>query len=96
MREMANHLSHFHVPVFILFEILFREIARKDSISRVCAAEVGRCLEKLLPELLRACGDPAPRVHSTAQHTVLTVADCPQVRWDFEIIYLGIVIWDCI
>ncbi|KAH9633166.1 hypothetical protein HF086_013789 [Spodoptera exigua] len=45
----------------------------------VCAAEVGRCLEKLLPELLRACGDPAPRVHSTAQHTVLTVADCPQV-----------------
>ncbi|KAF9797752.1 hypothetical protein SFRURICE_017947, partial [Spodoptera frugiperda] len=36
--------------------------------------------EKLLPELLRACGDPAPRVHSTAQHTVLTVADCPQVR----------------
>ncbi|XP_063833817.1 uncharacterized protein LOC135082985 [Ostrinia nubilalis] len=48
--------------------------------DRVCAAEVGRCLEKLLPELLRACGDPAPRVHSTAQHTVLTVADCPQVR----------------
>ncbi|XP_073962480.1 centrosomal protein of 104 kDa isoform X1 [Choristoneura fumiferana] len=48
--------------------------------GRVCAAEVGRCLEKLLPELLRACGDPAPRVHSTAQHTVLTVADCPQVR----------------
>ncbi|XP_063542566.1 centrosomal protein of 104 kDa [Cydia strobilella] len=48
--------------------------------NRVCAAEVGRCLEKLLPELLRACGDPAPRVHSTAQHTVLTVADCPQVR----------------
>ncbi|KOB69240.1 Uncharacterized protein OBRU01_17087 [Operophtera brumata] len=48
--------------------------------DRVCAAEVGRCLEKLLPELLRACGDPAPRVHSTAQHTVLTVAECPHVR----------------
>lgn len=48
---------------------------------RVCGAEVGRCIEKLLPELLRACGDPAPRVHSTAQHTVLTVADCPQVRF---------------
>ncbi|XP_037873999.1 centrosomal protein of 104 kDa isoform X2 [Bombyx mori] len=53
----------------------------KDFVpDRVCSAEVGRCLEKLLPELLRACGDPAPRVHSTAQHTVLTVADCPQVR----------------
>lgn len=48
--------------------------------NRVCAAEVGRCLEKLLPELLRACGDPAPRIHSTAQHTVLTVADCIHVR----------------
>ncbi|XP_059055953.1 centrosomal protein of 104 kDa [Achroia grisella] len=48
--------------------------------DRVCAAEVGRCLEKLVPELLRACGDPAPRVHSTAQHTVLTIADCPMVR----------------
>ncbi|CAG4939723.1 unnamed protein product [Colias eurytheme] len=53
----------------------------KDFVpDRVCAAEVGRCLERLLPELLRACGDPAPRVHSTAQHTVLTVADCPHVR----------------
>ncbi|CAH2057358.1 unnamed protein product, partial [Iphiclides podalirius] len=48
--------------------------------DRVCAAEVGRCIDKLLPELLRACGDPAPRIHSTAQHTVLTVAECPQVR----------------
>ncbi|XP_041970900.1 centrosomal protein of 104 kDa [Aricia agestis] len=56
--------------------VLFKEFVP----NRVCAAEVGRCLEKLLPELLRACGDPAPRVHSTAQHTVLTVADCPQVR----------------
>ncbi|XP_072948008.1 centrosomal protein of 104 kDa [Epargyreus clarus] len=53
----------------------------KDFVpDRVCAAEVGRCVERLLPELLRACGDPAPRVHSTAQHTVLTVADCPHVR----------------
>ncbi|CAH0403059.1 unnamed protein product [Chilo suppressalis] len=56
--------------------VLFQEFVP----DRVCAAEVGRCLEKLLPELLRACGDPAPRVHSTAQHTVLTVADCPPVR----------------
>ncbi|CAG9570655.1 unnamed protein product [Danaus chrysippus] len=56
--------------------VLFKEFVPE----RVCAAEVGRCLDKLLPELLRACGDPAPRVHSTAQHTVLTVADCPLVR----------------
>ncbi|CAH0717934.1 unnamed protein product, partial [Brenthis ino] len=56
--------------------VLFKEFVP----DRVCAAEVGRCIEKLLPELLRACGDPAPRVHSTAQHTVLTVADCPLVR----------------
>ncbi|XP_049879827.1 centrosomal protein of 104 kDa [Pectinophora gossypiella] len=48
--------------------------------DRVCAAEVQRCLEKLVPELLRACGDPAPRVHSTAQHTVLTIADVKQVK----------------
>ncbi|VVD00025.1 unnamed protein product [Leptidea sinapis] len=52
----------------------------KDFVpDRVCAAEVGRCLEKILPELVRACGDPAPRVHSTAQHTVLTVAECPHL-----------------
>ncbi|XP_075985433.1 centrosomal protein of 104 kDa [Anticarsia gemmatalis] len=57
-------------------KVLFKEFVP----DRVCGAEVGRCIEKLLPELLRACGDPAPRVHSTAQHTVLTVADCPQVR----------------
>ncbi|KAG6451497.1 hypothetical protein O3G_MSEX007194 [Manduca sexta] len=56
--------------------VLFQEFVP----DRVCAAEIGRCLEKILPELLRACGDPAPRVHSTAQHTVLTLADCPQVR----------------
>ncbi|KAL4716449.1 hypothetical protein ACJJTC_015877 [Scirpophaga incertulas] len=56
--------------------VLFQEFVP----DRVCAAEVGRCLEKLLPELLRASGDLAPRVHSTAQHTVLTVADCPPVR----------------
>ncbi|XP_023937163.1 centrosomal protein of 104 kDa [Bicyclus anynana] len=56
--------------------VLFKEFVP----DRVCAAEVGRCLEKLLPELLRACGDPAPRIHSTAQHTVLTVADCQMVR----------------
>ncbi|KAG7300999.1 hypothetical protein JYU34_015363 [Plutella xylostella] len=59
-----------------LVKVLFLEFMPE----RVCAAEVGRCLEKILPELLRACGDPAPRVHSTAQHTVLTVADCPHVR----------------
>ncbi|CAK1543363.1 unnamed protein product [Leptosia nina] len=57
-------------------KVLFKEFVP----DRVCAAEVGRCLEKILPELLRACGDPAPRIHSTAQHTVLTVADCPHVR----------------
>lgn len=57
-------------------KVLFKEFVP----DRVCGAEVGRCIEKLLPELLRACGDPAPRVHSTAQHTVLTVADCSQVR----------------
>ncbi|CAB3229836.1 unnamed protein product [Arctia plantaginis] len=57
-------------------KVLFKDFVP----DRVCGAEVGRSIEKLLPELLRACGDPAPRVHSTAQHTVLTVADCPQVR----------------
>ncbi|GBP20835.1 Centrosomal protein of 104 kDa [Eumeta japonica] len=56
--------------------VLFQEFMPE----RVCSAEVGRCLEKLLPELLRASGDPAPRIHSTAQHTILTVAECPHVR----------------
>ncbi|XP_063698655.1 centrosomal protein of 104 kDa [Culicoides brevitarsis] len=48
--------------------------------NRVSVSEVSRLTDKLLPELLTKTGDPSPRVHNLAQHTILTIADCPQVR----------------
>jgi len=47
---------------------------------RVNSAEIGRSVERLVPELLIRAGDPAPRVHSLAMHTLLSMADCPPVR----------------
>lgn len=48
--------------------------------SRVTSNEVSRCVERLLPELLAKSGDPSPRIHTLAQHTILCIAACPEVR----------------
>ncbi|KAK9872526.1 hypothetical protein WA026_017991 [Henosepilachna vigintioctopunctata] len=53
--------------------------------SRVSSAEVERSVDKLLPELLTKSGDSSARIHHMAVHTILTMADCKEVR-DLHII----------
>lgn len=48
--------------------------------NRVSANEVSRCVDRLLPELLAKSGDPSPRIHTLAQHTILSIAACPEVK----------------
>ncbi|CAD7086006.1 unnamed protein product [Hermetia illucens] len=48
--------------------------------SRVSPNEVARCVDRLLPELLAKSGDPSARIHTLAQHTILSIAACPEVR----------------
>lgn len=48
--------------------------------GKVTNSEIGRCVDKLLPELLSKSGDPSPRVHNLAQHTILSIAACNEVR----------------
>lgn len=46
---------------------------------RVSQSEVARCVDRLLPELLAKSGDPSARIHTLAQHTILSIAACPEV-----------------
>lgn len=46
----------------------------------VSPAEVSRSVDKLLPELLTKSGDTSARIHHMAVHTILTMADCNNVR----------------
>lgn len=48
--------------------------------ERVTPNEVARCVDRLLPELLAKSGDPSPRIHTLAQHTILCIAACPEVQ----------------
>ncbi|XP_049940431.1 centrosomal protein of 104 kDa [Schistocerca serialis cubense] len=48
--------------------------------TRVTSAEVSRSVERLLPELLSKSGDTTPRIHNMAVHTILSMADCQEVR----------------
>lgn len=48
--------------------------------GKVTNSEVARVVDKLLPELLSKSGDPSPRVHNLAQHTILSIAACAEVR----------------
>nr|CAD7423266.1 unnamed protein product [Timema monikensis] len=48
--------------------------------ARVTPAEVTRSVERLLPELLSKSGDTTPRIHNMAVHTILSMADCQEVR----------------
>ncbi|XP_037958255.1 centrosomal protein of 104 kDa isoform X2 [Teleopsis dalmanni] len=47
--------------------------------GRVSQSEVARCVDRLLPELLAKSGDPSARIHTLAQHTILSIAACPEV-----------------
>lgn len=52
-----------------------------DFICRgVTPSEVARCVDRLLPELLAKSGDPSARIHTLAQHTILSIAACVEVR----------------
>lgn len=53
-----------------------------DSLDlfRVSPPEVGRSVDRLLPELLLKSGDSTPRIHNMAVHTILSMADVEQVR----------------
>lgn len=44
------------------------------------SAEVSRSVDKILPELLTKSGDTSARIHHMAVHTILTMADCKNVR----------------
>ncbi|XP_055642781.1 centrosomal protein of 104 kDa isoform X2 [Toxorhynchites rutilus septentrionalis] len=48
--------------------------------NRVAPNEVSRSVDRLLPELLSKSGDPSARVHTLAQHTILSIAACQEVR----------------
>ncbi|XP_067005297.2 centrosomal protein of 104 kDa [Anabrus simplex] len=48
--------------------------------TRVTPAEVARSVDRLLPELLSKSGDTTPRIHNMAVHTILSMADCQEVR----------------
>ncbi|KAM7354490.1 centrosomal protein of 104 kDa isoform 2-T2 [Cochliomyia hominivorax] len=48
--------------------------------GRVSQSEVARCVDRLLPELLAKSGDPSARIHTLAQHTILSIASCPEVQ----------------
>lgn len=47
--------------------------------GKVTSPEIGRCVDKLMPELLSKSGDPSARVHNLAQHTILSIAACEEV-----------------
>lgn len=48
--------------------------------GRVSTGEASRSLETLLPELLAKAGDTTPRIHNIATHTILSVAEVPDIR----------------
>lgn len=54
--------------------ILFSEFIPRHKVSP------SGCVDKLLPELLAKSGDPSARIHTLAQHTILSIAICPEVQ----------------
>lgn len=54
--------------------VLFAEFIPRHKVSP------SGCVDKLLPELLAKSGDPSPRIHTLAQHTILSIAVCPEVQ----------------
>lgn len=54
--------------------VMFAEFIPRHKVSP------SGCVDKLLPELLAKSGDPSPRIHTLAQHTILSIAVCPEVH----------------
>ncbi|KAK7601011.1 hypothetical protein V9T40_008452 [Parthenolecanium corni] len=48
--------------------------------ERVTPLEITRCVEQILPDLLSKAGDPTARIHNLAVHTILSLADVPEIR----------------
>jgi len=48
--------------------------------GRVSTGESSRSIETLLPELLAKAGDTTPRIHNIGMHTILSVAEVPDIR----------------
>ncbi|KAE8748044.1 hypothetical protein FOCC_FOCC005239 [Frankliniella occidentalis] len=70
----------YFVDVHVTFNMCL-PFSRSGSIPRrVSPAEVGRSVDRLLPELLLKSGDSTPRIHNMAVHTILSMADVEQVR----------------
>ncbi|XP_012271377.1 centrosomal protein of 104 kDa [Orussus abietinus] len=71
--------------VYSLAAQLIRVFFAEFATDRVSPAEIGRSVDRLLPELLTKSGDTTPRIHNMAVHTILSMADCKCVR-DLHII----------
>ncbi|CAO1406817.1 unnamed protein product [Diamesa serratosioi] len=48
--------------------------------GRVSISEIGRSIDRLLPELLSKSGDPSSRVHNLGMHTILSIAAVTDVK----------------
>lgn len=57
--------------------VLFLDFVTKNKVT---ASEIARSVDKLLPELLAKSGDPSARIHTLAQHTILSIANCTAVH----------------
>lgn len=74
-------LVRVHVQAYIL------NLCNAIYICRVTPLEITRCVEQILPDLLSKAGDPTARIHNLAVHTILSLADVPEIRLvNFEIL----------
>ncbi|XP_014241905.1 centrosomal protein of 104 kDa [Cimex lectularius] len=68
------------LSVYTVASSLVTQLFSRYTGPRVTTSELGRSVDKLLPELFSKSGDPTPRVHNLAVHTILTMAHSPQLR----------------
>lgn len=69
--------------VFVVYNVateVIRYFFNEFVPGRVTTGEVSRSIEKLLPELLTKSGDTMPRIHNIAVHTILSLADAPDIK----------------
>lgn len=64
----------------MFIRIILPQLKKTHFYSKVSSAEVARSVERLLPELIAKTGDATPRIHNMATHTLLSMADCKEVR----------------
>ncbi|XP_050546423.1 centrosomal protein of 104 kDa isoform X2 [Daktulosphaira vitifoliae] len=85
MTRAAIQLLHrtLRDKVFAVYNLsadIIRFIFSEFIPGRVSTGEVSRSVETLLPELLAKSGDTTPRIHNIAIHTILSIADVPEIR----------------